>query len=430
MDTTASPHIKQLLDGFSTCSYVERVARLLQTGLITEKDIDILSSLQSFTQTDAEHLIENSIGVFAIPLGFAVNFVINGKDYIIPMAVEESSIIAAASKTAKWIRNQGELTAENLSWLSIGQIQVPHVKNFNAFKKLIESNKQSLLDNINKEVASSMVFRGGGARDIIVRKIDRNEHECMAVIHVMIDTCYAMGANIVNQICEFLKPHIEKLTKEKVGLCILSNLAEGKLTRAHAVIRNINPDEGKLIEEASLFAALDPYRAATNNKGVMNAIDGVLIATGNDWRAVEAGAHAYAARSGVYTSLTRWRMVGDDLHGDIELPIAVGIVGGVTAIHPTAKTCLKVLHVSSAKNLAEVIAAVGLVQNLGALRALATEGIIKGHMGLHIKNLLLANGATKEELPFLEGSCKVYFQENKKITSHDVKMLIQLSRKK
>lgn len=430
MGLKSPEHIKIIMDRFSQCTHPERLEKLLKAGFLTPEDVDVLGSACSLGYDNAEHLIENAIGVFDIPLGLAVHFVINKKDYVIPLAIEETSVIAAASKTAKWIRDHGELTAKNISWSGTGQIQFPFVRDFTIFSKKIEENKAKLLDLVNREVAHNMVLRGGGAHDLVVREIRRPDGRSMAVIHLMIDTCDAMGANIINQACEFLKHPIEDIVCEKAGLCILSNLADHKITIAKAVIKGIDPAEGYAIEEASLFASLDPWRAATNNKGVMNAIDGLLIATGNDWRAVEAGVHSYAARSGQYTSLTRWHMIDGDLHGELEAPIDVGIVGGVTRIHPMARFCLKILHVSSAKDLAEIVAAVGLVENLAALRALATEGITRGHMMLHVTNLLLAHGATKEEILLLTETLANHIAIHKKITSQYVKQILISSRKK
>jgi hydroxymethylglutaryl-CoA reductase len=243
----------------------------------------------------------------------------------------------------------------------------------------------------------------------------------MGIIHLLIDTCDAMGANLINQICEFLKSPLESIVGEKVGLCILSNLTDSKIVQANVIIRNIDQALGEAIAEASLFAQLDPYRAATNNKGVMNAIDAVLIATGNDWRAVEAGMHAYAASDGQYTSITRWTMRGKDLHGELKGPLAVGIVGGVTRMHPLAQFSLKMLNVKSAEELARIIAAVGLVQNLAALTALVTYGINQGHMRLHIANMALAAGATQEELPLLKQQLIQHFEIHKQVSESDAK---------
>jgi hydroxymethylglutaryl-CoA reductase len=247
-----------------------------------------------------------------------------------------------------------------------------------------------------------MVERGGGLREMSFRVIERPDQGQMLVVHVFMDPCDAMGANLINQVLEYLKPLMEAVTQEKVHLCILSNLNDQKLTTACVVMDGISEQEGQAIMEASLFAEIDPYRAATHNKGIMNGIDGVLIATGNDWRAVEAGMHAYAAADGHYKALSRWRFQEGRLIGELTAPIVVGTVGGVTKLHPMAKMSLAMMDIHSASHLARVIAAVGLVQNLGAIRALATEGIIQGHMRLHIDNILLAIDAKPKELIWLK----------------------------
>jgi hydroxymethylglutaryl-CoA reductase len=335
---------------------------------------------------------------------------------IIPMAVEETSIIAASSKTAKWIRDHGKITTETIGDVCIGQVQIAKIKNFEKLEAYLRENKQSLIDILNIDVANGLVARGGGVRDMHLRTIERGDGHLMGVIHVLINTCDAMGANIINQVCEYLKTPIEMNTDETVNMCILSNLNDQKLTRATIRLRNIDKAVGEKLEEASLFAELDPYRAATNNKGVLNGMDAVLVATGNDWRAVEAGVHAYAVRNGQYRSLTKWRMDGNDLIGVIEAPICVGIVGGVTQLHPAAKIALRILGVSHADELARIIAAVGLVQNLGALRALITVGIIEGHMKLHIDNLLLVAGATDSEMPELKERLQSWLITNKRVS--------------
>jgi hydroxymethylglutaryl-CoA reductase len=314
------------------------------------------------------------------------------------MAVEETSIIAAASATAKWIRNEGSIKTYSKGNLIIGQVQFPSVKNVPQARQILHENRESLMA-LGNACIPGLVARGGGIRDLAIREIPRSDKDgTMLILHVLCDPCDAMGANLINQVCEVLKPRLEELTGEKVGLCILSNLVDTKLAVAEIVIRHINPRVGKGIEEATLFAKADPYRAATHNKGVLNGIDPILIATGNDWRAVEAGIHAYAARSGVYQPISDWKMDGNDLIGRIEVPLAVGIVGGVTKLHPTARVALKMLGISRAEDLARICAAVGLVQNLGALKALATVGIVKGHMQLHAANLAIAAGAEIHEI--------------------------------
>jgi hydroxymethylglutaryl-CoA reductase len=341
---------------------------------------------------------------------------IDDRDYVIPMAVEETSIVAAASKTAKWIREVGSITTEVVGSEIIGQIQLAKVQDFATFEKNILAQKNYLIEISNREVAFGLVRRGGGVRDLHVRRVSRGDGTDMAVVHVLMDPCDAMGANIINQVCEFLKEPIEKFTGDKVTMCILSNLVDSKITRATVRLNDIDPELAEKIEEASLFAQQDPYRAATNNKGVLNGIDPILIATGNDWRAVEAGIHAYASRDGQYRSITKWKRDGSALVGVFEAPLIVGTVGGVTTLHPTAMMCMKMLGTQSANELSRVIAAVGLVQNLGALKALTTVGIIEGHMKLHTKNLALGAGAEEKEIPLVQKKLEEILAIRKRIS--------------
>lgn len=388
--------------GFSKLTYKQRIEKLKENNFINSEDSNFISNGGLNSIELGEKFIENALGYFQIPLGVATHFKIDGEEYMIPMAVEETSIIAAASKTAKWIREEGEIQTEIRGTDIIGQIQFAKVKSIENFKSKVEQNKEYLVRLANKEVAASLVERGGGVTRIAVRHIERDDGLDMAVIHVYMNPCEAMGANMINQVCEYLKLPIENLTGEKATMCILSNLVDSKLTYARITINNIELDLAHKIEEASRFAELDPYRAATNNKGVLNGVDPILIATGNDWRAVEAGIHAYAAQSGRYKSITKWRVVENKkLVGEILAPIVVGTVGGVTTLHPMAKICMKMMKIKSSEHLSRVIAAVGLTQNLGALKALTTVGIIEGHMKLHVKNLSLGAGATDKEMPFL-----------------------------
>jgi hydroxymethylglutaryl-CoA reductase len=412
--------------GFSKLNRDERLQRLVVMGALTPADLAHLKSSHSHAMlTLSENLVENVIGCFPLPLGIAAHFHIDGRDIPIPMAVEETSVIASASATAKWIREQGEITTEIQGDSIIGQIQLPIVKDFTSFVAILMAHKQLLIDEANHHVVPGLVARHGGITDLTVRCIVRPDGATMAVIHVLLNPCDAMGANLVNQVCEFLKEPIQMLTGERVALCILSNLADTKITHAKVVIRNIDPIIGQGIVEASLFARCDPYRAATHNKGVLNGIDPIVIATGNDWRAVEAGIHAYACRSGQYQPITVWYMVGQDLIGQFAAPIMVGTVGGVTRLHPTAQMCLRMMQIQSADQLARVIAAVGLVQNLGAIKALSTKGIVKGHMKLHINNLLLSAGATLKEQIELQIELQGLLQTQHKITLSDVEGCLQ-----
>lgn len=411
---------KQLHDifkGFSKLSREERLKALMEVGVLHDSDVDYIAKGGLRDTALGEKFIENVIGYFQLPLGVATNFRIDGKDYVIPMAVEETSIVAAVCKSAKWIRESGSITTEVVGTEIIGQIQCAKVKDYATFEKQILAQKNYLIEISNREVAFGLVRRGGGVRDIQVRRVPRGDGSDMAVVHVLMDPCDAMGANIMNQVCEFLKEPIETFTGEKVTMCILSNLVDSKITRATVHITDIDPELAEKIEEASLFAQQDPYRAATNNKGVLNGIDPILIATGNDWRAVEAGIHAYAARDGQYRSITRWFRDGEGgLKGIFEAPLIVGTVGGVTTLHPTAMMCMKMLGTTSANELSRVIAAVGLVQNLGALKALTTVGIIEGHMKLHTKNLALGAGAEEKEIPLVQKKLEEILAVRKRIS--------------
>ncbi|MCX7090889.1 MAG: hydroxymethylglutaryl-CoA reductase, degradative [Legionellales bacterium] len=416
--------IDDLFSGFSKLNREERYARLISIGAITLEDVAYLKNGGLQDCHLAEHLIENVIGHFQIPLGVATNFCIDGQSHVIPMAVEETSIIAALSKTAKWIKQQGSITTTIEGQGILGQIQLAKVNDFGRFERLILENKTALIDDANQNVAANMVKRGGGVLDLEVRHHLREDGKNMAIVHLTLESCDAMGANIINQVLEYLKSPIESLTGEKVTMCILSNLNDQKITHANVILSDIDPDLGYRIEEASLFAEQDPYRAATHNKGVMNGIDPVVIATGNDWRAIEAGVHSYAARSGCYRAITRWRYTDNTLMGEFAAPLIVGTVGGVTSLHPTAKLCLNLIQASSANHLSRILAAVGLVQNLGALTALCTEGIIQGHMRLHISNLLLVAGATDEETPVLKELVQHHLRKHKVISLHNVTDLL------
>ncbi|MFZ9596430.1 MAG: hydroxymethylglutaryl-CoA reductase, degradative [Bdellovibrionia bacterium] len=386
------------MEGIHRLTREERQERVREFCQLSQKEMDLLSGKTPLSSSVADHLIENSLGYFSIPMGVATHFNIDGRDVLIPMVVEETSIIAAASATAKWVSKQGSLRTYAKGNRIIGQVQIPSVQDAQKVRQVIHGQKDLFIGLANC-VIPGLVARGGGVQDLVVRDLKRPDGTgSMCVIHVLCDPCDAMGANLINQVCEALKPKIEELTGEKVGLCILSNLVDTKLVCAEVVIPQIDPQVGKGIEEAALFAKADPYRAATHNKGVLNGIDPILIATGNDWRAVEAGIHAYAARSGQYQPVTDWKMQGGDLLGSIEIPMAVGVCGGVTRIHPAAQVALKVLGVEKAEDLARICAAVGLVQNLGALKALATVGIVKGHMQLHAANLAIAAGAEIHEV--------------------------------
>lgn len=423
----SSVQFEEVFKGFSKLSLDQRLQKLIQLGVMKEEDFQYLKRGGLQDTGLGEKFIENVIGYFQLPLGVATNFRIDGRDYVIPMAVEETSIVAAASKTAKWVRENGSITTESIGQDIIGQIQLAKVSNFEKFEELILAKKAEFIRLSNEEVAFGLVRRGGGVNDIVVRKVKRPDSGFMAVLHVHMNAVDAMGANIINQVCEFLKHPIEELTGEKVTMCILSNLVDSKLTKSTVILEKIDPELAEKIQEASYFAEMDPYRAATNNKGVLNGMDPILIATGNDWRAVESGVHAYASRDGQYRSITKWRRDGMFLVGELVAPIIVGTVGGVTTLHPTASMCLRILGARSATDLSKIVASVGLVQNLGALRALTTVGIIEGHMKLHIKNLTLGAGAEEREVPYVVKKLEEILAIKKRISlSNAIEVLKEL----
>ncbi|PIT98583.1 MAG: hydroxymethylglutaryl-CoA reductase, degradative [Bdellovibrionales bacterium CG10_big_fil_rev_8_21_14_0_10_45_34] len=415
MSSDELTNYEQMCSGFSKLPRSERLSRLKKLGLLTTRDVEFLELGESLPKALSEHFIENTIGCFSLPLGVAMNFRIDGRDYAVPMAVEETSIIAAASKTAKWIRSCGEISTEVVGKEIIGQIQIAKPKNVEGSLAQIEQQRERWLKLLNEKNAS-LVMRGGGFTRIESRTLDRNDGAKMLVIHVYCDPCDAMGANIMNQACESLKKHVEQATSEKVTMCILSNLVDSKVTRAKVVLRDLEESLVDGIVEAGLFAEVDPYRAATHNKGIMNGIDAVLIATGNDWRAVSAGLHSYAARSGQYRALTKWRKEGESLIGEFEGPLVVGTVGGMTALHPTAQLVIRMLGVESAEQLSRICAAVGLVQNLGALRALSTVGVVEGHMKLHAANLAVAAGASEAEMPLIQRVLEEILVKEKRVS--------------
>lgn len=398
--------ITSRIPGFYKMPIEEKKRRIIEMFDLNEEEERLLFGGETLPEEIADKMIENVIGTFSLPLGLGLNFLINGKEYVIPMAVEEPSIVASASYMAKIVRDAGGFKTEATDRIMIGQIQVVGCPDFEAAKEAILKEKEMLI-NVANDAYPSMKERGGGAKDLEVRILNDGDSKYtkMLVVHLFVDTVDAMGANIINTMAESIAPVVEHLTKGKVYLRILSNYAVHSLAKATCVVPpHLLETEGYTGEEvrdgiilAYEFAASDPYRAVTHNKGIMNGIDPVLIATGNDWRAVEAGAHAYAARSGKYTSMTVWSKDEEgNLVGELELPMSLGIVGGASRVHPMAKLAYKLLRVESAKELAQVIVAVGLAQNMGALRALATEGIQKGHMALHSRSVAMAAGATGE----------------------------------
>ena len=364
-----------------------------------------LSEVSGLDQALAERMIENVVGVYGLPLAVATNFLVDGVDRLIPMVVEEPSVVAGLGYAARLVRDGGGFHTSVDDPVMIGQVQILDVPDPAASRQRLLASKDALLALANEQ-DPVLVRLGGGARDIKVRSLESSPVGAMLILHLHYDVRDAMGANAVNTAIEALAPRIESLSGGRVGLRILTNLADQRLARARAIVpqaalamRGLAPDEGvQRIIEAYAFAAADPYRAATHNKGIMNGIDALALATGNDWRAIEAGAHAYAAREGAYAPLSRWERNGDgDLVGTIELPIAAGTFGGATRVHPKARTALEILGVEHAQELAGIMAAVGLGQNLAALRALAMEGIQEGHMKLHARQVAMAAGATPAE---------------------------------
>lgn len=389
------------LAGFYKLKVTERLDHLdAWQPLTAEEKMRIRG--ESLPLEKADMMVENVIGTFAMPLGIAANFKINGKDYLIPMAVEETSVVAAASNSAQLIRDHGDLTAKCEATLMEGQIQLTDIPDMNQAIRAIEEAKERLLKLAN-ERDRMLVSLGGGAKDLYCRTIE-TESGPMLILHLVVDVRDAMGANAVNTMIELLGPIVADLAKGNLLLRIISNFCDRSLTRARFEVKvdalawkHLSGREvAQRLVRAYHFADADPYRATTHNKGIMNGIDGILIATGNDWRAVEAGCHAYAARTGKYRSLTRYRVEGDNLIGEIEIPVAVGLVGGVTKLHPGAAVVLKIMGITSRRELAELVACAGLLQNFAAMRALVTAGIQKGHMSLHARNVACFAGADGE----------------------------------
>ncbi len=379
----------------------ERHQYLQDHTALNASDLQAFTSQGGLSPERADAMVENAVGVFSLPIGIAQNFVVNGKSVLVPMVLEEPSVIAGASFMAKLAQKSGGFIASMSSQQMIGQLQLLDLKDPEATAKIIQENKDTLLKIVN-ENASRLVQRGGGARDIETRLIQNSPIGPFLVIHLILDVRDAMGANAINTALEQLAAPVAKLTGGRVHLKILSNLADRRLATAEATFTPetlaFDNFSGETVRdgilEAWAFAVADPYRAATHNKGIMNGIDAVVLATGNDWRAIEAGAHAYAASDGSYTSLSQWRKdENGNLHGKLTLPMAVGIVGGATRVHPTAQANLKLMGVSTAEELGEIIVSVGLAQNLAAMRALATEGIQRGHMSLHARQIALTAGA-------------------------------------
>ncbi|MCL7384791.1 MAG: hydroxymethylglutaryl-CoA reductase, degradative [Thaumarchaeota archaeon] len=385
---------------FYQLSPEERLKYVAEFAELTPEEVELLKKHGGLDLSVANRMIENVIGTFGLPLGIATNFLINGKEYLIPMVIEEPSVVAAASNAARMTREGGGIFSISTEPVMIGQVQVVGIKDIEGARFDVLKVKDEILRMAN-EKDPVLVSLGGGAKDLEARVVNSPEGP-MLIVHLLVDVRDAMGANAVNTMAEAVAPYISQITGGKVYLRILSNLADRRLVRAKTVVPKdaVGGEEvAKGIVYAWAFAAADPYRAATHNKGIMNGVDAVVIATGNDWRAVEAGAHAYAARNGRYEPLSRWELdEHGNLVGTLEMPLALGIVGGATKTNPLARICLKILRVKTASELAEVVGAVGLAQNLAALRALAAEGIQRGHMSLHAKNIAVMAGAVGDEV--------------------------------
>jgi len=414
------------ISGFYQKSVAERVALVADWAALTADEQAVLADGLSIGQADK--MIENVIGRYSLPLGIGVNFLINDRDYLIPMVVEEPSVVAAVSFAARLARSGGGFRTGSTEPVMIAQIQLLDVPDAGAAENAIRAAKDALLRQA--DTSPSITARGGGPVDLVVRHLPQTPTGPMLIVHLLFDTRDAMGANAINTAAETIAPTLERLSRGRALLRILSNLTDQRRAWAEVVIpaadfatETLTGEEViQNIAHANAFAVADPYRAATHNKGILNGIDAVALATGNDWRAIEAGAHAYAARDGQYRALTEWRVENFGfeildfrlveqpslpqnpeskiqnpkskiLYGRLELPLAVGIVGGATRSHPVAQVALKILGIASARELSEVMAAVGLAQNLAALRALATEGIQRGHMALHARQIAVAAGA-------------------------------------
>ena len=396
------------LSGFYKLSVEDRRTKVAQLSGLSPAEIDALASHGELSEVAADRMIENVIGTMSLPVGVATNFVIDGKSYLIPFCVEESSVVAAASNMAKRCLSNGGFKTNNDDPVMIAQIQVLDLPNVEDAAEAVLTAKYELMAMCNS-LPSTMIKLGGGCKDIITRSIDSMSGR-MLIVHLLVDTRDAMGANAVNTMAELVSGKIEEITGGRVHLRILSNLATHRLAKVEATF---TPEElsedgtrengSKIISgilEAHHFAMADPYRAATHNKGIMNAISAIALACGQDWRAIEAGCHAWAAvEEGDYKSMTRWNRDDDgNLVGRIETPMAVGIVGGASKVHPAARANLSILGVESAQELAGIMAAAGIAQNLGAMRALATSGIQAGHMKLHAKNMAVSAGAIGDEV--------------------------------
>lgn len=417
------------IEGFYKLPMAERLRIVKEFARLTDEEALALSGFGGIDPSTSDRMVENAVGAFNLPLGVAVNFLINDTDYLVPMAIEEPSVIAAASNAAKMARAKGGFWTSSTPPVMIGQVQLTGIKDPSRIKHMILEKRNEIIDLANQQ-DPMLIKAGGGARDLEVRIINTLRGPNV-IVHLLVDVRDAMGANAVNTMAEAVAPLVERISGGRVYLRILSNLATHRLARARAVWTKDAIGGEEVVDgvmEAYVFAEADPFRCATHNKGVMNGIDAVILATGNDTRAVEAGAHSYAARTGAYKPLTTFEKTPDgDLVGTIELPMAVGLIGGATKVHPTARACVKLLGVKSAQELGEVAAAVGLAQNFAALRALATEGIQKGHMSLHAKNIVSSVGCPED---LVDEVCRILISEKKVRMDRAKEVIEELSRKR
>jgi hydroxymethylglutaryl-CoA reductase len=417
------------IEGFYKLPMAERLRIVKAFADLTDEEAMALAGIGGVDPSIPDKMVENAIGSFQMPLGIAVNFLINDKDYLIPMAIEEPSVVAAASNAAKMARVKGGFWTSSTPPVMIGQVQLTGIKDPSRAKHTILERKQEIIDLANLQ-DPMLIKLGGGAKDLEVRIVDTQKGPNV-IVHLLVDVKDAMGANAVNTMAEAVAPLVERIAGGRVYLRILSNLATHRLARARAVWDKETIGGEEVVDgviEAYLFADADPYRCATHNKGIMNGIDAVTIATGNDWRAIEAGAHAYAARTGSYKPLTTFERTPEgDLAGTIELPMAVGLIGGATKVHPTARAAIKLLGVKGAQELGEIAAAVGLAQNFAALRALATVGIQKGHMSLHAKNIVNSVGCPPE---LVDEVVRIIVSEKKIRMDRAKEVIEELRRKK
>ncbi|PTD93507.1 hydroxymethylglutaryl-CoA reductase, degradative [archaeon SCG-AAA382B04] len=385
------------ISGFYKLPVEERIQKISELTDLDEEEIQSMKKTGALGTEVVDRMVENVIGAYEMPLGIATNFKINGKDYLVPMAIEETSVIAAASKGAKIARKGGGIEAESTDPVMIGQIQLLDVSDKEKSKKKI-LDKEDEIFNLANDQDRTLVKFGGGVKEIEVREVDEEE----LVVHLYVDCRDAMGANAVNSMAEAVAPYLEELIGARSRLRIISNLADRRLSKAKATFPKEEIGGKEVVDkiiEAYELAEKDPYRASTHNKGIMNGVIAVTLATGNDTRAMESGAHSYASKNGEYKPLTQFHKDKEgDLVGEIEIPTAVGTIGGATRVHPTAQACLDLLNVESAQEFGEVLASVGLIQNFAALRALATEGIQKGHMSLHAKNIAIMAGAEGDQV--------------------------------